>query len=113
MVALHALADLGVTAWDFSTGLAVDLDSFAGRVTTSLKAEFAQQFRDDIRRKTREAMRYKAEQGDVQGATRLGTRTRDPRANGNGRSTSRKRSSCAASIGCARMATVRGRLPKP
>jgi DNA invertase Pin-like site-specific DNA recombinase len=31
MLALNTLADLGVTIWDYSTGQAVDLDSFEGR----------------------------------------------------------------------------------
>ena len=48
MVALNELTDLGVTIWDFSTGVRVDLDSFEGRVSTTLKAEFAQQFREQI-----------------------------------------------------------------
>ncbi|HXG69760.1 MAG TPA: recombinase family protein [Gemmatimonadaceae bacterium] len=72
MVALNALADLGVTVWDFSTGKAVDLDTFAGRITTTLHAEFAQQYREDIRKKTREAMHYKAAQGYVTGSKVFG-----------------------------------------
>jgi site-specific DNA recombinase len=72
MVALHALADLGVTVWDFSTGVRVDLDSFEGRITTNLRAEFAQQFRDQIRKHTRDAMRRKAEAGHVTGGKVFG-----------------------------------------
>jgi site-specific DNA recombinase len=68
MVALNALADLGVGVWDFSTGQKIDLDSFETRLPTILKAEFAQQYREDIRKKTRAAMRYKAEQGWVTGS---------------------------------------------
>jgi site-specific DNA recombinase len=49
-----------------------DLDSFETRLPTILKAEFAQQFREDIRKKTREAMRYKAEQGYVTGSKVFG-----------------------------------------
>jgi DNA invertase Pin-like site-specific DNA recombinase len=41
MEALHRLADLGVHVWDYSTGKAVDLDSFEGRITATLQAEFA------------------------------------------------------------------------
>ena len=41
----------------------MDLDSFEGETSTYLKARFAQQFRDSIRKHTRAAMRQKAEQG--------------------------------------------------
>jgi DNA invertase Pin-like site-specific DNA recombinase len=72
MVALHTLADLGVSVWDCSTGGEVDLSSFEGRVTTTLRAEFAQQFRDDIRKKTRAGMRYKAAKGWMTGGKVFG-----------------------------------------
>jgi site-specific DNA recombinase len=72
MLALHTLADLGIAVWDFSTGHAVDLDSFEGRLTTGLKAEFAQQFRDQIRKHTTAAMRQKAEAGFVTGGKVFG-----------------------------------------
>jgi DNA invertase Pin-like site-specific DNA recombinase len=72
MEALYRLRDLGIAIWDYSTGLAVNLDTFEGRITTSLKAEFAQQFREQIRKHTREAMRRKAEQGYVTGGLTFG-----------------------------------------
>src|SRR2546430_6224575 len=55
MVALHQLADMGITVWDFSTGVRVDLDSLAGRLTTTLNAEFAQEYREKVRKHTRDA----------------------------------------------------------
>lgn len=67
MVALNELVDLGVEAWDFSTGVRVDLDTFEGRISATLKAEFAQQYRDQVRKHTRDAMRRKAEAGFVTG----------------------------------------------
>ena len=60
MDALHALADVGVTVWDYSTGTQVDLDASEGRLSATLRAEFAQQYREQIRKHTREAMRRKA-----------------------------------------------------
>ena len=72
MVALNALADLGVTVWDFSTGMCVDLDSFEGRLSATLKAEFAQQYRDQVRKHTRDSHRRKAEQGYVTGGKVFG-----------------------------------------
>jgi site-specific DNA recombinase len=72
MVALNHLADLGVSVWDFSTGTRVDLDSFEGRLTTTLKAEFAQQYRDQVRKHTRASHRRKAEQGLVTGGKVFG-----------------------------------------
>lgn len=72
MVALNALADLGVTVWDFSTGARVDLDSFEGRISASLRAEFAQEYRDRVRKHTTAAMRRKAEQGFVTGGRVFG-----------------------------------------
>jgi DNA invertase Pin-like site-specific DNA recombinase len=67
MVALNTLADLGIGIWDYSTGLPVDLDSFEGEMMTFMKARFAQQYRDQCRKHTRDAMRQKAEQGWVTG----------------------------------------------
>ncbi|MGE0361468.1 MAG: recombinase family protein [Vicinamibacterales bacterium] len=72
MVALNALADLGVTVWDFSTGAPVDLDSFEGRLSATLRAEFAQQYRDQVRKHTRDSHRRKAEQGLVTGGKVFG-----------------------------------------
>jgi site-specific DNA recombinase len=72
MVALNHLADLGVTVWDFSTGVRVDLDSFEGRLSATLKAEFAQQYRDQVRKHTRDSHRRKAEQGLVTGGRVFG-----------------------------------------
>ncbi len=79
MVALNALADLGVTVWDFSTGICVDLDSFEGRISATLKAEFAQQFRDQIRKHTKRAMHTKAAQGYVTGGLTYGYRNEGPK----------------------------------
>ena len=72
MVALNRLADLGVSVWDFSNGQRVDLDSFEGRISANLKAEFAQQFRDQIRKHTKDAHRRKARQGLVTGGKAFG-----------------------------------------
>src|SRR5207248_135224 len=72
MLALNTLADLGVTIWDYSTGQAVDLDSFEGEMMTFMKARFAQQYRDQVRKHTRSAMRQKAEAGYVTGGKLFG-----------------------------------------
>ena len=72
MVALNGLAEVGVTIWDYSTGQQVDLDSFEGEMMTFMKARFAQQFRDQVRKHTRDAMRRKAEQGYVVGSKVFG-----------------------------------------
>jgi site-specific DNA recombinase len=72
MEALNTLADLGVEAWDYSTGQQVDLNSFEGETLTFLKARFAQQYREQVRKHTREAMRRKAEQSRVTGGTVFG-----------------------------------------
>ena len=72
MVALNALADLGVTVWDYSTGSAIDLDSSEGRIVTGLRAEFAQQYREKVRKHTRDALRSKASQGLVAGGRVFG-----------------------------------------
>jgi site-specific DNA recombinase len=72
MVALNQLADFGVSIWDYSTGQAVDVDSFEGEISTFLKARFAQQFRDSIRKHTANAMRQKAEAGWVTGGRVFG-----------------------------------------
>jgi DNA invertase Pin-like site-specific DNA recombinase len=63
MEALNALADAGVDVYDCSSGQKVDVESFEGEITTSLKALFAQQFREQIRKHTRAAMQSKAKQG--------------------------------------------------
>ena len=67
MLALNTLADLRVEIWDYSTGQRVDLDSFEGEMMTFMKARFAQQYRDQVRKHTRAAMRQKAEAGFVTG----------------------------------------------
>ena len=72
MMALNTLCDYGVTIWDYSTGQAVDLDSFEGEMMTFMKARFAQQYRDQVRKHTRAAMRQKAEAGLVTGGRIFG-----------------------------------------
>jgi DNA invertase Pin-like site-specific DNA recombinase len=74
MEALHALADIGVEVWDYSTGQRVDLDSFEGRVTATLRAEFAQQYVETIRKKVRFTMRAKAGRGEWCGGRPYGYR---------------------------------------
>jgi DNA invertase Pin-like site-specific DNA recombinase len=63
MEALYALSEAGVDVYDFSTGQKVDLDSFEGEFITNFKTGMAQQFREQIRKHTKAAMRRKAEQG--------------------------------------------------
>jgi DNA invertase Pin-like site-specific DNA recombinase len=72
MVALNVLADVGVTVWDFSAGAPVDLDSFEGRLSATLRAEFAQQYREQVRKHTRDSLRRKAEAGLVTGGRVFG-----------------------------------------
>lgn len=72
MEALHKLTDLGVGVWDYSTGLAVDLESFEGDISQYLKAKFAEQFREQIRKATRAAMFRKAELGYATGGRIFG-----------------------------------------
>ena len=72
MVALNELADVGVEVWDYSTGQPIDLDSLEGGLTVQMKAIFAQQFREQIRKHTRAAMRKKAEAGLVAGCPPFG-----------------------------------------
>lgn len=79
MNALNTLADLGVTIWDYSTGQAVDLDSFEGEMMTFMKARFAQQYRDQVRKHTRDAMRQKAEAGYVTGCKVFGYDNEGPK----------------------------------
>jgi site-specific DNA recombinase len=67
MSALNTLTDLGVEVWDYSTGRAVDMESFEGETLTFLKARFAQQYREQVRKHTREALRKKAADGYVAG----------------------------------------------
>jgi site-specific DNA recombinase len=50
----------------------VSLDSFEGRLTANLKAEFAQQYREQVRKHTRAALRRKVEQGYVAGGKVFG-----------------------------------------
>jgi Resolvase, N terminal domain len=63
MLALNTLADLGISIWDYSTGQAVDLDTFEGEISTFLRARFAQSYRDSVRKHTKAAMRAKAQAG--------------------------------------------------
>jgi site-specific DNA recombinase len=79
MADLHRLDDFRVRAWDSATGEPVDLDSFEGRITATLKAEFAQQFRDQIRKHTKRAMHTKAEQGYVTGGKTFGYTNEGPK----------------------------------
>jgi site-specific DNA recombinase len=72
MLALNTLMDVGVTIWDYSNGQAVDLDSFEGEMMTFMKARFAQQYRDQVRKHTKDAMRQKAEAGYVTGGKLFG-----------------------------------------
>jgi site-specific DNA recombinase len=72
MEALHALADVGVEVYDYSTGRCVDVDSTEGETMTYLRASYAQQFRELIRKHTRAALYRKAEQGFVAGCKVFG-----------------------------------------
>jgi site-specific DNA recombinase len=72
MVALNALLDLGIQVWDSSTNRQIDLGSFETRLPTILRAEFAQQEREQARKRTKAAMRYKAEAGYVTGGKLFG-----------------------------------------
>ena len=60
MEALYTLADLGVSILDYSTGQALDLDSLEGEVMVFMKTRFAQQYRDAVRKHTRDSHRRKA-----------------------------------------------------
>lgn len=72
MVALNTLTDLGVTLWDSSTGRQIQLDTFENRLPVILQAEFAQQYRDQVRKHTRDSHRQKATQGYVTGGKVFG-----------------------------------------
>jgi DNA invertase Pin-like site-specific DNA recombinase len=72
MVALNTLADLGVAVYDYSTGQAIDLDSFEGGMTTSMRALVAQYHRDQVRKHTKDAMIRKAKAGHVTGGRVFG-----------------------------------------
>ena len=72
MTALHDLADLGIAVWDSSTGRQIELDTFEHRLPTILKAEFDQQYKDQIRKVTTDAMYRKHEQGYVTGGKVFG-----------------------------------------
>lgn len=63
MDALYRLQDLGVRVFDTVRG-EVDLRTFEGRLTAGLGAEFASAYREDIRRKTRDAMHRLAAIGE-------------------------------------------------
>jgi DNA invertase Pin-like site-specific DNA recombinase len=65
--ALYQLADLGVAVWAYSTGRAVDIDSFEGGILLDFETRFGQWYRDSIRRKTKDAMRAKAARGEPTG----------------------------------------------
>jgi DNA invertase Pin-like site-specific DNA recombinase len=56
MAALITLVDLGVTIWDASSGQPVDLDTFEGGTITYIRTRFAQQYREQIRKHTRNAL---------------------------------------------------------
>jgi site-specific DNA recombinase len=79
MVALHKLRELGVSVWDFSTGQCIDLKSLGGRLTTILRAEFAQEYRDSVRKHVRAAHRSKAQQGYVTGGLVFGYDNHGPK----------------------------------
>jgi site-specific DNA recombinase len=72
MEAFHKLADLGISIWDYSTGQEVDLVSFEGETMTFMKARFAQQYRDQVRKHVRDSHRRKAQQGLVTGGKVFG-----------------------------------------
>ncbi len=72
MEALYTLADLDVSIWDYSTGLELDLDSLEGEMSAFMKTRFAQQYRDQVRKHTRDSHRRKAEQGFVTGGKVFG-----------------------------------------
>ena len=72
MVALNTLADLGVAVYDYSTGQAIDLDSFEGEMTVSMHALVAQYHRDQVRKHTTDAMIRKAKAGHVTGGRVFG-----------------------------------------
>ncbi len=79
MQALNTLADLGVTIWDYSTGLAVDVDSFEGEMMTFMKARFAQQYRDQVRKHTATPCSRRRRKGVPSGARPTAmTRTGQP-----------------------------------
>jgi DNA invertase Pin-like site-specific DNA recombinase len=72
MEALNTLTDHGIGIWDYSTGRQLDLDSLEGEMMTFMRARFAQQEREQGRKRTRDSMRRKAEQGLVTGGTVFG-----------------------------------------
>lgn len=74
MVALNELADLGIAIWDYGAQQVLDLDTFEGRLNATLKAEFAQQYREQISKHERRTMRAKAAAGLVTGGTVFGYR---------------------------------------
>lgn len=61
-----------IEVWDYSTNRRLDLDSLEGEMTTFMHTRFAQQFREQIRKHTRAAMRRKAEEGFVAGGRVFG-----------------------------------------
>ena len=72
MDALNTLTDHGITIWDYSTRRQLDLESFEGEMMTFMRARFAQQEREQGRKRTYDSMRRKAEQGLVTGGTVFG-----------------------------------------
>jgi site-specific DNA recombinase len=72
MDAFNRLADMGVSIWDYSTSQQLDLNTFEGETMTFMKARFAQQYRDQVRKHTRDSHRRKAEQGLVTGGKVFG-----------------------------------------
>lgn len=79
LAVLNELDDLGITVWDCSSGVPVDLASFEGELSTSLKTLFAQQFRQQIRKHTAASMRRRAEAGLVAGNPPFGYRAEGPK----------------------------------
>jgi len=69
---LCQLLQVVAAVWDYSTGQCVDLDSMVGRITTNLRVEFAEEFREKVRKHTRAALREKAEAGYVTGGLVFG-----------------------------------------
>lgn len=72
MESLHTLADLGVRIFDCSINREIDLNSFEGELTTFLRAKFAEQERQQARKRTRDALRQRAKNGKVTGCAPYG-----------------------------------------
>ena len=61
-----------MSIWDYSTGQELDLYSLEGEMSAFMKTRFAQQYRDQVRKHTRDSHRRKAEQGCVTGGKVFG-----------------------------------------